>query len=226
MAYQESGESLRREITDEMAVPSYIEGAWLSRYIFWGKLRHVMRAAQLSENAQVFDFGCGTGILLPGLVGDGRIVFATDLHLEIARNLARRLNLQSVEFLSSDCWQEALPDGQIDTIIAANVLEHFKNRREILSILGRKLTPTGRLVVSGPTENWLYRLGRRMVGFSGHYHVTTVFHVFDDARAVGLRQITDKSFPFAGPLCLYKIAAFTYPLTSSSKTQTIGDAPI
>ncbi|MCP6725790.1 class I SAM-dependent methyltransferase, partial [Klebsiella pneumoniae] len=93
-----------------------------------------------------------------------RTVFATDLHLDIARRLVENLGLANVTFLPADHWQDALPDQEIETIIAADVLEHITQRREVLSLLGRKLTPGGRLVVCGPTENWLYRLGRRIVG--------------------------------------------------------------
>ena len=150
-------------------------------------------------------------MLLPWLAAEGRTVFATDLHLEIARSLAEDLQLTQVKLIPADQWRQAVPDGRIDAIIAADVLEHIAERREILSILGRKLAASGRLVICGPTENRLYRLGRRIVGFSGHYHVTAVGQVLADARAAGFRQVESASYPFPGPFCLFKIAAFTRP---------------
>lgn len=41
------------------------------------------------------------------------------------------------------------------------------------------LKPDGTLLVSGPTESWWYRLGRRVVGFSGEYHVRSIHDIHD-----------------------------------------------
>ena len=207
-AHAEAARWLNRDITDEMAVPSYLKGNWFSRQVFWGRLRHVVKQAELRPGGTVFDFGCGTGVLLPLLAAEGRKVFATDLHLEIARNLMTEHQLGRVELIAAEQWRTAVPEGRIDTIVAADVLEHIEDRREVLSAMGRKLSARGRLVICGPTENWLYRLGRRIVGFSGHYHVTAIDQVLADARAVGLRQVALKSFPLSGPFCLFQIAAF------------------
>lgn len=208
-AHREAAKRLKSDITDEMAVPSYLKGNLFSRWIFWGRLRHVVKQARLRPNAKVFDFGCGTGVLLSRLAAEGRTVYGTDLHLDIARRLVAELKLSRVELLAADRWQQAVPDGQMDTIIAADVLEHIEERQELLANLGRKLAPSGRLVICGPTENWMYKLGRRIVGFSGHYHVTEIAQCLADARAVGFTEVESKSFPLPGPLCLFKIAAFT-----------------
>ncbi|MCH8967602.1 MAG: class I SAM-dependent methyltransferase [Planctomycetes bacterium] len=210
-AYREVGPDLGREVTDEMAVPAYLQGIALSRYVFWRKLHCVIRAAKLVPNSRVFDFGCGTGILLPQLAAAGRSVVATDLHPLMARNVIKQLRLSRVTLVPADQWPDSIPDGEIETVIAANVLEHIDERRELLQVLGRKLTPTGRLVISGPTENRLYRLGRRIVGFSGRYHVTNIHDIVADARAVGLRQVYRRRWPAPGPLSLYHIAAFELP---------------
>ena len=210
---------LNRDITDEMAVPAYLKGNPLSRWVFWGRLRHVIRQAQLRPGTKVFDFGCGTGVLLSRLACEGRTVYGTDLHLDIARRLVAELKLPRVNLLEADRWQQAIPDGQMDTIIAADVLEHIEERQELLSIFRRKLAPGGRLVICGPTENWMYKIGRRIVGFSGHYHVTAIAQCLADARAVGFKQVETTSFPFPGPFCLFNIAAFTKaPAATSGST--------
>ncbi len=218
-ACRKVGSRLGCEAIDEMAIPSYLQGGRLSRYVFWRKLDYVVRAARLVPNSRVFDFGCGTGILLPRLSTDGRRIQATDLHLEMARDVAGALQLPRVEFVSADAWREAVPDGATETIIAANVLEHVENRREILTVFARKLTPTGRLVISGPTENRLYRLGRALVGFTGHYHVCTVREVLADVRVLGFRQVYQRRWPLPGPWCLYEITAFARPLPSAPEDQ-------
>lgn len=207
-AYAEALPALGRDVTDEQALPAYLEGWALSRWVFWTKLKHVVRLAQLRPNSRVFDFGCGSGILLPRLSDGGRRVYAADLHTEMARSLAGQLGLTRVEFVPVADWRTVVPDGAMDAIIAANVLEHVENRQEILADLRRKLAPAGRLVISGPTENALYRFGRSLIRFSGHYHVTNVHHVLADARAVGLREVAIRRWPLPGPFCLYQIAAF------------------
>jgi predicted SAM-dependent methyltransferase len=108
-------------------------------------------------------------------------------------------------------WESVIPDGSIDSIIAASVLEHINDRQMVLSLMASKLTPTGRIVISCPTENLLYRLGRKIVGFSGDYHLAKAFDVFADIQAVGFNMVYLRQWPMPGPLCLYQIATFTYP---------------
>ena len=59
-----------------------------------------------------------------------------------------------------------------ELIIALDVLEHVKDLPGTLAQLLRLLQPGGELIVSGPTENALYRFGRRLAGpeYSGDYH--------------------------------------------------------
>lgn len=210
-AYEAHRPQLGQEAVDEMAMPSYVAGNALSRLVFWGKLRHVVEAADLAPGQRVLDFGCGSGVLLPALCAEGREVVATDLELGPARQVAGALGLAGVRFVEAAAWEEAVPDRSLDRIVAANVLEHVEPRPALLATFARKLVPGGRLVVSGPTENALYRLGRRIVGFTGHYHVATVHDVLDDVEAAGLRTRTRRRFPMPGPACLYVIAAYETP---------------
>lgn len=199
---------LGHDAIDEMAIPSYLEGNALSRFFSWGKLHFVLKAAELKANQRILDFGCGTGILLGDFTQDGRFTFATDLELTVAREVTRELGISPVQFIQPDEVSNEIPDGSLDRIVAANVLEHVEERVELLKLFGRKLKVDGRLIVSGPTENRLYRLGRRIVGFSGDYHVATVRDVFDDVLCAGFQTTKMHNWPLPGPVCLYKIAAF------------------
>lgn len=205
----EHASALGREVTDEQAVPSYLRGWWLSRQVFWGKLRPIVAAAAPAPGKTIFDLGCGTGILLPTWCGSGATVWATDLHLEMAKTLARRLALEGLTFVSADQWAETIPDGSVDTIVAANVLEHVEDRPALYATFRRKLAPGGSLVVSGPTENAMYRLGRALIGFTGDYHVTTIADLFREAEEAGFRTTSHTRYPFPGPACLYRIARFS-----------------
>lgn len=204
----EHGAKLGREVTDEQAVPSYLRGWWLSRQVFWGKLGPIVHAADPAAGQTLFDFGCGTGILLPTWVGRGAKVWATDLHMEMARTVARRFALENLTFVDAAKWAEEIPDGSVDVIVAANVLEHVEDRPSLYKIFQKKLSPRGRLVVSGPTENAMYRFGRKLIGFTGDYHVTTIKELLEEAEASGFRMVHQTRYPLPGPACLYRIARF------------------
>lgn len=208
-AAAEHGAALGRHVTDEQAVPSYLRGWWLSRRVFWGKLGPIVAAAAPARGERLLDFGCGTGILLPTWAGRGAHTWATDLHLEMARSLSRRFALEGVTFLAPDAWESAIPDASLDVIVAANVLEHVEDRPALYATFRRKLAPRGRLVVSGPTENALYRLGRKLIGFSGDYHVTTIADLLAEIPAAGFVPRFERRYPLPGPACLYRIASLT-----------------
>jgi len=71
------------------------------------------------------------------------------------------------------------------------------------------LRPDGRMIVSGPTESWVYRLGRRIAGFQGPYHMTTIHHI---ERALGerLARLTVRCLPPVLPL--FRISVWRRPL--------------
>lgn len=202
-------DKLGPEAVNDMAFPSYLFGNKLSRYVFWKKLDFVLDAASLKPDLRVFDFGCGSGILLASLCRDNRKVYATDLRLGPAQHLAKELTLENIVFYESDQWNEEIANQSLDVIIAANVLEHVNERNGVLRQFASKLVPGGRLVISGPTENKLYRLGRRIVGFTGDYHVATVHDVFADALSVDFKKVFHRHWPLPNGFCLYQIAAFT-----------------
>ena len=78
---------------------------------------------------------------------------------------------------------DSAPDHAYDWVFAIDSLEHNDDFAELLERLSSKLSPRGILVLSGPTENRLYRLGRAVAGFTGEYHTTTIFEIEQaDAR--------------------------------------------
>ena len=216
--YGECVESIGRDVVDGMAVPSYIHGSCVSRLVFWRKLEVILAAARLQPRSRVLDFGCGSGILLADLCNEGRTVIATDLHLDIAERVSELLGLERVSFVPAEGLQSGVPDGSIDTVIAANVLEHCDNRIDVLMLLNAKLKRGGHLIVSGPTENRLYRIGRRLVGFKGDYHRCNVDDVLADTQTLGFRRQRLRNWPLPGALCLYKIASFLPPLDGPGRS--------
>jgi 2-polyprenyl-3-methyl-5-hydroxy-6-metoxy-1,4-benzoquinol methylase len=118
----------------------------------------------------VLDFGAATGELFDLLAthGDYHFVESNDT---LARALARRIPLAKRE------ERTALPHAHFGTVFALDSLEHNDDAPRILDELVASLRIGGHLIVSGPTENRLYRLGRRIAGFQGHYHRANIYQL-------------------------------------------------
>jgi hypothetical protein len=104
-----------------------------------------------------------------------------------------------------------LPERAFRTVLALDSLEHNDDLDGILGRLTASLADDGRLVISGPTESALYRLGRRIAGFSGHYHKQTV-HDVEAAAAKLLRRVSVSSVPPLG--ALFRISVWRQSLAS------------
>lgn len=169
-----------RAEVNETAVPSYTHSNPFIRRLFWQRLDMAVDLARIRATDRVLDFGTGSGILLPTLKQRAASVTATDLDVSPAQALARTLGLD-VAIVSREeiaGWMTA-QHGQIDLIFALDVFEHLG--AEELPLVGRRLlrllAPGGRMVVSGPTESVMYRLGRFIAGFRNVYHYRNIFDI-------------------------------------------------
>jgi 2-polyprenyl-3-methyl-5-hydroxy-6-metoxy-1,4-benzoquinol methylase len=191
---------------DEMAIPSYLHWNPLIRWLMWRRLDEVVALADPGPDMAVLEFGCGMGLLLPTLAARARTVYATDLFPGYAQRLAAQLGA-AVRFVP-DVGEIA--DGSLDLVIAADVMEHLDAPRAWAARFRAKLGPRGRLVVSGPTENAAYRIGRVLAGFGGKgdYHHTDIDRLADDVAASGFRLARERRLPFRVPPFLFKVLAF------------------
>jgi len=175
---------------DEMAVPSYCHWNPAIRWLFWRRLDVALDAASLGPDETVLDFGCGSGVLLPSLCQDGRRVMATDLVVGPAEAMIRRRSL-AVELVPARAFNEwaASRSGTLDCILALDVLEHLEGDAlpEVLSAFAGLLRAGGHLIVSGPTETFLYKIGRMIAGFVGDYHHRTIFDIDRELRRTWAR---------------------------------------
>ena len=81
----------------------------------------------------------------------------------------------------------------------------------------KKMKNGARLIVSGPTENFCYRVGRRLAeffsgngDFTGHYHHTNIDKLESTITSLGFNLIEKKLLPFnvlALP-SLFKVLSF------------------
>lgn len=189
------------EAWEESCVPSYCHPNWLAAYVSWIRL---FRAAELARTivpapARILDFGSSVGELghLVSEGGAGYDFVENDQHsadyLVSRLPRARRVTLEDA------------PEGGYDQLFAIDSLEHNENYAELLEVLAGKLAPGGVLILSGPTENRLYRLGRRIAGFDGHYHETTIYAIEAVAERLLARRAVRQVLPVAP---LFRISAW------------------
>lgn len=177
---------------DEVGFPAYSHANPLIKWLFWKRLHividHVQRGA---PHGRALDFGCGSGVMLPFLSSVCAEVVAADVNLLPLQRMKSHFPLAA----NVAEWDTAGPEiaeaaaASFDLIIALDVLEHVKDLSWTLSQLLRLLRPDGELIVSGPTENALYRFGRRLAGpeYSGEYHergVAEIRHVLGQRARV------------------------------------------
>ncbi len=160
---------------DEAAFPAYSHRNPLINWLFWQRLRKVMEHIQRpTPYERVLDFGCGSGVMLPYLSQISSQVTAMDVDLLPLERVQAYIPLASnveVKDASKNGIAD-LPVNSFDLIIALDVLEHVKDLSRTVNELLTLLKHEGQLIVSGPTENILYRIGRKVAGpeYSGAYH--------------------------------------------------------
>lgn len=119
------------------------------------------------------DFGGGGGVFLPTLSRHFRSVICIDLENSEARKIVEQFNLSNVELVQADISTARLAASSFDVIVAADVLEHFRDLSVPVNALRQWLSSNGVLYTSLPTENYLYIFLRRVFDVVkpwDHYH--------------------------------------------------------
>jgi 2-polyprenyl-3-methyl-5-hydroxy-6-metoxy-1,4-benzoquinol methylase len=160
---------------DEAGFPAYSHLNPLINWLFWQRLRKVMNYIEADAPYEhILDFGCGSGVMLPFLCAIGARVTALDIDLlpfeRVSRQRAFPTNLQTYDARETPLRE--LPKASFDLIIATDVLEHVDDLPGTLADMRNLLKRGGHIVISGPTENILYKIGRKLAGpeYSGDYH--------------------------------------------------------
>lgn len=151
----------------EAAFPAYAHKNSIIDYIFWRRIKIVYNFICSKKLNEVLDFGCGSGIMSFLLGNKGLKVTAIDLDLEPFRLLEKRINFpQSIEFIEGDLLEEKLMKKSFDAVIALDVLEHIPQTHlsRYLNYFVDVLSPDGFIVISLPTENIIYKIGRAIAG--------------------------------------------------------------
>jgi 2-polyprenyl-3-methyl-5-hydroxy-6-metoxy-1,4-benzoquinol methylase len=203
-----AGQEVAEHDRDEMAIPSYLHANPLIRWLMWRRYEVIAELAGLDGCGRALEFGCGTGLFLPTLAQSCAEVVAIDLFPQFARELVHRRRLEErVRFVDD---LEAIADGSLDLIVAADVMEHLDAPEATARRFHAKLRPGGVLLVSGPTESAVYKLGRVLAGFAGKgdYHHTNIDALEQDIRRAGFALERSVRLPFSLLPCLFKVHRF------------------
>jgi 2-polyprenyl-3-methyl-5-hydroxy-6-metoxy-1,4-benzoquinol methylase len=160
---------------DEAGFPAYSHSNPLINWLFWQRLHIAMNYLERhAPYEKSLDFGCGSGVMLSFLAQHSQQVTAMDIDLVPLERVKKYIPLaENIQVLDANQTSIAqLPPKSFDLINALDVLEHVHDLPRTLSGLLGLLKAGGRMVVSGPTENILYQIGRRIAGpeYSGAYH--------------------------------------------------------
>jgi 2-polyprenyl-3-methyl-5-hydroxy-6-metoxy-1,4-benzoquinol methylase len=157
----------------------------------------------------VLDYGCGAGVLFPALSPRATRLYGVDLVLVPARTTADHYQLPNVVLLLPEDLPARIPPESLDVVICGEVLEHIDDPAALLATLRDRVKPGGHLLVTAPTENALYRLGRRLAGFRGDYHVHDADAVHAAILRAGFCPVRSRSLPLPGPLAIYRVLDYT-----------------
>jgi 2-polyprenyl-3-methyl-5-hydroxy-6-metoxy-1,4-benzoquinol methylase len=192
----------RFDVWEESCVPSYCHSNWLAAFISWQRLfKAVELARRYGRPGPVLDFGASVGELGQLLSHD------VDYHY-IEQDDAPATYLQRALPHAVRRTLEGAPENAYAVVFALDALEHNENYPDLLAILASKLSKDGVLILSGPTENLLYRLGRKIAGFNAHYHVTNI-NLIEDAAASRLVVKKRRTVPFGVPL--FRLSVWVRP---------------
>ncbi len=151
----------------------YADKSSLVRSVFWQRLYAVLGMAP-GRGRNALDFGTGTGVLLALCSPHFERVVGLDIEIKpVAREIVAGERLRNVSLVEVDGRRTGLRPASFDVAFATDVLEHFRDPSSGLSELHRLLKPGGSLIVSAPTENFLYNFYRMAYGRPkprDHYH--------------------------------------------------------
>jgi len=192
-------------------VPEYNSTNPVVRWVFNRRLKITGDWLFSSRDSVLLDVGCGSGELLNHLK-DLRLsfkkVYAIDTIPEVERLNGK---FDGCEFLRQDITSTKFHSEQFDAVTCLDVLEHIPQIDTALSEIYRLLKSGGRLIISAPTENFLYKLGRFFLKgtFSSetapvagkHFYNSEI--VFQKTVENGFKLLDNRNL-----LCLFRLGLF------------------
>lgn len=209
-SYRSFYEELFREVLskapksyfDEAALPSYTHQNKLMSHLFWSRLDWAFYLAGELKDKKVLDFGAGGGVTFKYLVENKAQIYACEKEFYLLTEMvAKALKINIPVFKDIMEIEEKI---KFDVFFALDVFEHIEDINPILDKMLRLSHRDTKFVVSGPTESILYKFGRFLAGFKGHYHVKNIYDIEKDLRNRGFKLLKLKRLYL--PITLFRVS--------------------
>jgi len=147
---------------DLKIVPEYDSKNPLIKYLFFSRLKSALSLSDDfiidEKESNVADFGCGDCLLLKNIEDKFKNIktYGVDILPEI---LKYKKSLRA-DIKIADLKNTGFDADFFDAIFCLDTLEHFEDLSDPIGEISRVLRKDGILVVSLPTENLVYKLGR------------------------------------------------------------------
>jgi len=149
------------EKTDEISAPLYLHKNFLVRKTFIDRFKKAHSLASF-KGKSVLDYGCGSGIFLQAISNEIKQGIGVDLDIEVAKQIVSAKNIVLKEINNE---KDIESFSNINIITSFDVLEHIQNFEPLLNTFKKILDPDGTIIISGPTENFLYKFARIITRF-------------------------------------------------------------
>lgn len=193
-------ENGNNDVLSESAFPAYANKNPFIDRLFWKRISEVyyyiaINGKENNTALKVLDFGCGSAVLSYALAIEKHYINAFDITLKPVQQLKRYIDYpENITFTEGNLPELAkFQNESFDFIAALDVFEHISDLDPYIEIFRKILKKNGEIIVTGPTENFIYKLGRKIAGreYSGKYHETSIvqvrrkFEMLSEVRLIG-----------------------------------------
>ena len=153
---------------DKIENVNKIYGKFLVGNLYKKRIDKVINLTDI-RNKKILDIGFGYGILLLMLKDKGSELYGINIdknQLDITKEILEKEGIDNLYLSLADITQKTYFNKDFfDVIFANSVLEHIKDIDSANLEIKRILNDNGLYIISIPTENLIYCLGRLLFGF-------------------------------------------------------------
>ncbi len=126
----------------------------------------------IKEKDVVLDLGCGNGQNSLKIAKVAKKVIGIEINpksLEIAIKTSKHLRIRNIKFILGDLEKKLpIPKKSIDKVVMLALLEHLKERNQIMEEIKKVIKPAGLLFISVPNSQTTWKKMQRSVGMSSY----------------------------------------------------------
>lgn len=199
-------------------VPEYYSKNILIRNLFLKRLKLVIQLAlpvlKSNRKLNIIDLGCGDGSLLKLL--EENFININTFGIDILPEVLQIKSFIKGEIRIRNLKNTGFPNYFFDIVFCLDTLEHFENLEEPVKEIKRILKNNGLLIISVPTENLFYKLGRLLIkgtismkkGPAAGPHFQNAIDVENYLLSHGFNIVQKISLPSIPFLMLFNIVSF------------------